>query len=176
MQGGNGERDDDRRAVRIRHDRTGPAAALPLQLQQRQLIGVDLRDQERHVGIHAMVACIAEHDPPSPREGLLDLARHTGIEGGEDDRRIDRRRIAGHHRERAHVRGHGGADPAGGVGVRASSAAFRRGHGAELEPRMVVKQPDEGLSHGAGRAEHADFHAAPLLSHFASSSERTIFT
>ena len=58
---------------------------------QLQVIRIDLRHEQRHVAIHAMVARIRNHDVAGLREGLFDFGGDRRIHGGKQQLR----RIAG---------------------------------------------------------------------------------
>ena len=78
-------RDDDGRAVRVRHEAAGPAARAALRARAATVIGVDFGNQQRHQRIHPVVARVADDVPSAGGEGDLRLAR---------DRRVERLRRA----------------------------------------------------------------------------------
>ena len=55
-------RQHDGRTVRVRDDAALPAAGRRLRLEQRQMIGVDLRNEQRHVGFHPVVLRVADDE------------------------------------------------------------------------------------------------------------------
>ena len=155
------DRGDGRRAVRVRDDAARPSARLPLPIEQRQVRGVDLGDDERHVRLHAEVLRVAQHERAGAGERRLELAGHAGIERREHDRRAQLVGVARQHRhvsERSSgsvPSSHRVASPYGLPADRsdaASSASSNHGWSRE--------QPDERLADGAGGAEDGDGESA----------------
>ena len=113
-----------------------PPRSFAWRAQEREVIGVHLRDEERHGRVHAVVARVAHHDVAGVREGPLQLAGDTGVERGEDEAGTD-----------AGSRGLDGAlgDPLGDrrleppgrrVRVALPFRALAGGEPGELEPRV----------------------------------------
>ena len=61
-----------------------PSGALLLG-QDRQVVGVDLRNEQRHQRIHPEVAGVADDEVARRRKGLFDFAGDGGIERRKDD-------------------------------------------------------------------------------------------
>ena len=82
----------DRGAVGIGRDLALPAAAALLERNDLQMIGIHFRNEQRNVGLHAMVARVGNHHVAGLRELPLDLGCDRGVHGGKDQAR---RAIAG---------------------------------------------------------------------------------
>ena len=52
-----------------------------------QMVGVDLRDEQRHERIHPVVAGVADDEVPGGGKGLLDVAGDRRVERREHDAR-----------------------------------------------------------------------------------------
>jgi hypothetical protein len=48
------------------------------------MFGVHLRHEQRHHGVHAVIACVAHHDVSGGGKRLLDFAGNRRIERRED--------------------------------------------------------------------------------------------
>ncbi len=70
-------------AIGIGDDLPFPAALALLVRNQLQMIGVDLRDQQRNVRLHAMIARIRNDDVSGLGERLLDLGGDRRVHRGE---------------------------------------------------------------------------------------------
>ena len=163
----------DRRAVRVRDDAAAPSALRALHVEQREMIGVDLGDDERNVLFHAEVLRVAEHHAARARERRLHVAGDGRVERGEDERRRDLRRIASaYHGHSARISRHiAVADPLRRLGVRFARRPLRRRELGEPEPGVIGEQANERLADGAGGAQHRDGGAAIRReSHVASSA------
>jgi len=79
--------DVDGGAVRVGHDaaRALEAARAALIVEQRQMIRVDLRDQQRHQRIHPVVARVADDQPSAAGEGRFRVTRDRRVERREDE-------------------------------------------------------------------------------------------
>jgi len=75
MQRGKREHQPNRRAVRICNDESLSADALLLSVKRVQVIRVDLRNQQRHVRLHPMVAGIADNGNSRPGQIQFHLFR-----------------------------------------------------------------------------------------------------
>ena len=95
-----GHRQSDRRAVRIRDDVAVAAAAFFLPLDRAEVIGVDLGDQQRDVGVHAVIARVRDDDAAAIRVVVLGFAGDGGVESGEDEARFELARRAASLRAR----------------------------------------------------------------------------
>jgi hypothetical protein len=157
------ERDGEhrRRAIGIADDRALPVAQLSLSGEQVEMGRIDVRDEQRHVRLHAERARVREHLRARGGESGLDLARRSGVEGGEHDRCERRGGIArfqnalGLPGER--LRGVGGRNaPRARLGVAFPHAALARAQMAQLETRMAGQARHEALPDDAGCAEDRD--------------------
>ena len=130
----------------------------PLALQHRRVIGVDLRDDQRHIRLHPVVARVAEDDMPGGGQPRLDLRPPTSA--GRAEKRIglvssssgaahDQVARALRARRLAAAR----SPPRRTAGPRRASEPR---HLAQLEPRVVGQQLDEPLPDRARRRQDAD--------------------
>ena len=85
-----GHHQRNRRAIGIGHDRARPAAALTLNLDELEMIGINFGDQQRHVFVHPMVPGIADDEVARSSEALFDLTSDRCIEPGKHDATIER--------------------------------------------------------------------------------------
>ena len=67
------QRQHDGGAVRIGDDLALPAALALLARDELQVIGIDLRHEQRHIRLHAMIARVRDHDVAGLGKGALDL-------------------------------------------------------------------------------------------------------
>ena len=160
------EREDeaDDGAVGVGDDVAAGLVAPGLVLDEVEVVGVDLGDDEGNVGGHAEGAGVRDDGAAGGGELWLELAGDVGVEGGEDDLRQladDQLRgvgLDGHGRD---VRRHRGVElPAAGLAVGFAGAAITGGEPGDLKPGMVAEELDESLADRAGRAENA--YLAPL--------------
>ena len=123
----------------------------------RQMVGVDLGNQQRDERIHAVVARVADHEVTGGGEGLLDLAGHRRVERGKHDPRAAARRARLDEHRRERVGNRRGQPPRrdGAVGLAFGSLA--RGEPGRAKPGMTRETRDELLADDAGGAEDADF-------------------
>jgi hypothetical protein len=154
-------REHDGRTIRIRDDAPVPPAPPRLRVEERQVVRVHLRDEERDVGLHPIVARVTHDDVSGLRERAFDLAGDGGIEPGEDEPR----RIPGRgrlHDALRHIVGkRTGQAPRRGVAKRLAFRTRARAEPLDVEPGMAGKQGDELLADHAGRAENADWDHCP---------------
>src|SRR5205823_6240494 len=161
------ERDHHGGAVGVRDDE--PTAGRLAGVEQRELVGVHLRDQQGHRIVHAVRRRIG-HDPiPRTREPRLDRPGDVGWKAGEHDVAIERR-LGGLDDERGRRGGHVARQPPGarlrvGSALRAIGGRQRR-HG---ELGMALEQLQEALPDRTRRPEDAD----PNLPHRCSLTHRT---
>ena len=122
---------------------------------QIEMVGVDLRDQQRHQRIHAVVARVADDDVAGGREGVLDFAGDRGVECREDDARAaaGRARLDANRREL--VRHRRRQPPRCDIAVRPSFGSFAGGEPGRAKPRVAREAGHKLLTDDAGRAEHA---------------------
>src|ERR1043165_1051899 len=149
-----GEREAHRGAVRVRDDVA--AAALPLLLDRGDVIGIDLGEEQRDVGAHAVVLRVGDDDAAAVGVVLLGLAGDGRIEATKEKRGFELaaegldgevRAVDGERRVEA---------PVGGVGVALAVAALGRDDLMQAEPGVVFEELDEALADGAGGAEDGD--------------------
>ncbi len=79
-------RQEHRRAVRVGDDPALPAVR-GLRGTQREVVRVDLGDEQRHDRVHPVVARVADDDVAGLGEGAFDVAGDGGVERGEDELR-----------------------------------------------------------------------------------------
>ena len=118
------EGQEDRRAVRIRHDRAGPPAAGLLGRQQGEVVRVHLGDDERHIVGQAVRARVADDDVAGLGEGVLVAGGGVGIEGREEQQGRARRESASRRAGRARRRA--GSPRAASAGRRTASPQTAR--------------------------------------------------
>ena len=93
-----------RRAVRVRHDDSPPSLAQrqPLRLlpvDQRRVVGVDVRDQQRHVGVHAVRRGVGADRETCVGQLALRLRPAAAAGNGREEQlhvRVDRVRLGRH--------------------------------------------------------------------------------
>ncbi len=164
------ESDHDRRAVPVRHDGARPAANAPLPVEEIEVVGIHLGDDERDVLLHPEGAGVAQHRAPGARERRLNVERDGGVERGEDDGRAHEGGIAGKHRQVERLRREIAEDGTRRLPVAPARGALGGGDLGEPEPGMPVQELDEGLPHGTGGAEHGDRDGLARSDHAASSA------
>ena len=149
------QREDGRRAVRVRHDRATPAVGDPLAGQQAEMVRVDLGHDQRHRGVHAIAARVADDDVAGSGELGLQAFGDGSIERREQQLRpATRTRLA--HDEVAHgVRARRGQPP-GQVAEPAACRSSAGRHPPQSEPRVALEPRDELLPDCASRAEDAN--------------------
>src|SRR6185503_4754566 len=131
---------------------------LPLHGQRVEVIGVDLRDEERHVGVHAVVAGVRDDRVSLVRERRLHFARHRGVEAGEQDLGLELLVAGLDHAARGRLREGSPEAPRAGVLVRLARRPVRRRQLLDLEPGVIGEELHEALSDRARGAEHAHCH------------------
>ncbi len=154
------------RAVRVGHDLPLPSARALLDRNELQVIRVDLRHQQRHVELHAVVARVGDDHVARLGEGLLDLGGHAGVRRREDQLR----RVAG-LAFFDHDIGHRGGSlaaqvPLRGVAVLLAGRAVARAEPRQVEPGMILQKLHEVLAHHSGAAKYADFYSSFHVSPF----------
>ena len=120
------------------------------------MIRIHLRDEQRHIGVHAIVARVAEYEAAGARERGFDLFRRIGVQRGKHDGRVDGGRVTAADGEIRNALRQLAAQPMRRIAVSLASGALRGCDGRNVEPRMIREQADERLAHGAGGAEYAD--------------------
>ena len=144
-------------AIRIGDDLALPAAGALLAGDQPEVVGIDFRNEQRYIELHAMVARVRDHDVSGLGEGALDFGGDAGIHGGEEQAR----RVAGF----AFIDGlfgdgvgrAAGKVPRHGVLVLLAGGAIAGSEPHQVEPRVPLQELDEMLAHHAGGAENAYF-------------------
>ena len=127
-----------------------------LRLDERQVLGIQLGDQQRNVGCHPEAPSVAEDGDSGSRPCRFCGLRYVGPKRRE--RQID----LGVRLEIGDLQiGCGGRhrltqSPAAGVPVAATRGALGGGEMRDLEPGVVSELCDEALADSAGRAEHRD--------------------
>ena len=130
------------------------------------MIRIDLRHQQRHVELHAVIARVGDHHVARLGEGLLDLGGHARVRRREDQLR----RVAGlaffHHDI-----GHRGGSlapqvPLRGVAVLLARRAVARAEPRQHEPGMILQKLHKVLAHHSGAAKYADFYSSFHISSF----------
>ena len=164
------EREGRGGTVGVGEDGAAPPACLALAVDQYQVIGVGLGNEEWNVRLHAMRAGVGDHVRPRAGESLLDGPGHVGIERGEGHRPRERRRALGNREIRDRGRQIALLPPPHHVAEALARAGGRRRHGGDLEPGVVGQEPHELLAHRAGGAEDAD---RGLRAHGASRERRS---
>ncbi len=156
------ERQDqaDRRAVRVGDDAGGECPAVLRRRQQGEVVRVHLGHDQRNVRVHAVGAGVGD-DQAAAGEPWLDVSRHAGVQGREDDVQFAAGQFGmvrqfvdrpdGHGRDRVVDRP--GLNPGHRVAVELPGRALGSGQRGQLEPGVFRQQGDEALAHGAGRAE-----------------------
>jgi hypothetical protein len=121
------------------------------------VIAVDLGNDERDRGFHAVAARVADDDVAGGGEGRLDVLGGRGIEGGKQNlRRAPGRAAVDLHVEDVGRRRRLEA-PLHRLAVAAALGSFARGQPRRLEPGVTGQETNELLADHAGRAENADF-------------------
>jgi hypothetical protein len=77
-----------RRAVRVGHNSAVPPAPPSLRLEQAEVWRVHFGNDERHVGIHPMILCVAQYDATRARKCLLHVASNTAVQRREYEWRL----------------------------------------------------------------------------------------
>ena len=158
-QRGQHHRQEDSGAVRIRYDGATPASRGALPGGQREMVGVDLRDEQRHNRVHAEVPRVADDDVAGLREGPFDVASHRRVERREDNLRP----LPGHTPFDLAVRkvlGYGPRQtPRRRLTVAAPFRAFARREPGQREPWMSRELQRELLADHAGRAQDTNVNA-----------------
>ena len=92
MQGTQRHGQEHGRTIGIRHNEAARTPIAALYRDQAQMVMVQLRDDQRHVRIHAMVFGIAQHDTACSGKAVFDFARYRRIETRECDAAVQVRR------------------------------------------------------------------------------------
>ncbi len=128
-------------------------------LDEGEVVGVDLGNDEGDVGGHAEGGGVGDDGAAGGGEEGLELAGDGGVDGGEDDaRQVGAGELGGVGLE-DHLGDALGERrveaPGAGFGVGLAGAAVAGGEPGDVEPGMVFEKLDEPLTDHAGRAENA---------------------
>ena len=143
-----------------------PAARLLLNRDERRVLRVDVGDQQRHVGVHAVRRCVGANGEPGRGQIGFHLAGRAARDGREEQPHVSARaaggangiRLGGHQHHVLDRGRHAAAQqPFGRVHVSLARRAIGGGQRADLEVGVIGQQLDEALAHGARRAEDTDF-------------------
>ena len=161
VQGSKRHRQAHDAAVRVGDDVTA-AGALALDRERVEVIGVDLRDQQRHVGIHPMVAGVGDDGVALAGQRGLHLAGDRGVEPGEEHLGAERALARRHPKGTDRLGGSPGQPPGAGLAVRLARRAVGGGQVDHLEPRVIGEELDEALAHRSRRPQdaHRNLHVA----------------
>lgn len=130
--------------------------------QQVQVIGVDLWDDQRHVGHHAVVRSVGEHQQAGLGEGRLGLRRGFVGQRAEDRPHLRRKPphglwVGGQQHHLAHLGRHLALHhPMRGFRIALALAAIRRGQRGDAKERMSAEQLDEAHPNRASGAQDSD--------------------
>ncbi len=146
----------DRRTVRVRHDIASAETVIAsLRFDHPEMLGINFRNEQRHVRLHAPRRRIADHGITRAGKLLFDVARAIRRQAGENEIAIERR-LRRAHRNVPHGRGHIAHEPPRArLGVRLILRAIRGRERRDLELRMVREQLNESLPHRAGGAQYS---------------------
>jgi hypothetical protein len=120
------------------------------------MLRIHLGDQQRDVGVHAVIARVRDHRAAAVRVVVFRFARDRGVEAGEEETRLEAGAEGLHGQAADVVRDEGLQPPVRRRAVRLPGAPVRCDDLMHAEPGMVREQLDEALAHGAGRAEDGD--------------------
>src|SRR5712691_4551601 len=114
-------------------------------------------NEQRNIGIHAVIARIADDGIAGTSEILFGGTGDGGIEGGENEVAVERG-IETFHDEIASFCWDGHVEmPANGFGVGLAGRTLGGGNFGEVEPRMIAEHLNEPLADDAGGAEDSCF-------------------
>src|SRR3989442_7638771 len=156
------EREDEPRdrTVRVRYEETA-SGERSLALDERDVVRVDFRHEERHVGLHAVRGCVREDLDARSRRVDLEFYRDVGRQGAErrDDAGADEPfQIEGLDLHPGDVRRERHILEPPELAETSTDLSLRGTEGGKLEDRMVLEQADEPLADRPGRPEdgHGD--------------------
>ncbi|CAA9521982.1 MAG: hypothetical protein AVDCRST_MAG73-236 [uncultured Thermomicrobiales bacterium] len=151
-----GQREVDRRAVAVGDNVAGPAAVAPLVVDRGGVAGVDLGDDQRHVGFHAVGRGVAHHGVAGLGQPLLDLPSDLARQPGEDERAVQSCVVPAHPEVGGALRHRRVDPPIGGLGVALPGRAVGGDQFGDPEPGVGGQELDEPLTDVAGGAEDGD--------------------
>ena len=154
-------------AVRIRNDESLAAYPLLLDAKRIEMVWVNLRYQQRHVGLHPMAAGVADHRQTRLGQVHFDLLRDIAGKTGECEVAIQSG-TAGLHCQSCHgLRYRSFEHPSCGVGVLFPCGIVGCRNCGDFKPGMIGQQLDQSLSDGSGRPKDAgtqfSFHGSITL-------------
>ena len=155
MQGRQGHGQSHDAAVGVGDD-VAATRAPTLRVQGVQVVGVHLGDEQRHVGVHAVVAGVRDDGVALAGEAGFHLARHRGVEPREEHLRAEGPLAGGDPDVRHGVGGSAGQAPGAGFAIGSARRAVGGGQLRHLEPRMIGEELHEALADRSRRAQDAD--------------------
>jgi hypothetical protein len=124
------------------------------------MLGVDFGNEQGNVGVHAVIAGVADDGIADAGEIFFGGAGDGRIERGENEVAIEIGFEAFDDEIARGVRDGSFEIPADGFGVSSAGRALGGGDFRELEPGMIAEEMDQALADDAGGAEDA---CAPLF-------------
>ena len=150
------QRQANRRAVGVGDQRARPLTRCSLLRERGEMLGIDLRDYQRHIRLHAECRGVAGDERARTGKRWLDSFCLQGGQGREDEHRW--RAVVGcgaSQPERGCLGWHVALDPPlNDLAVLASRVALGGGHSSQPEPGMLGQHRDEPLAHESGRSQH----------------------
>jgi hypothetical protein len=116
---------------------------------------VDLGNEQRNVGIHAVILGITDDGIACASEIFFSGACNARIEGGKDEIAFEVGIEAFDDKAAGGFRDGPVEMPAYRLGVILTGRAFGRGHLCQLEPRMASEKLYQALAHQAGGAQNS---------------------
>src|SRR5262249_44944795 len=131
---------------------TLPSTIALLSGNQLQMVGIDLRNEQRNIVLHPMIARIRYYDVPGLGKRTFDIGRYRSIHRRKQQaRRIPR--LAFFDGEIRNGSGHYAEMPGHRIPVLLAGRAVARAEPREVEPRMALQELDEMLAYHSGSAE-----------------------
>ena len=157
FEGLEGQNESDGGAVGIGDHVAARLAARGLLLDQVQVVGVDLGNDQGHIGGHAIGAGVGDDGAAGVGEFRFHFAGDGGVERGENDLRgaFGLGGRDGHTRDAVGKRSV--EAPLGGFAVGLAAGTVAGCQPGDLKPGMVFEQLNEALAHHSGRAEDANW-------------------
>ena len=140
-----------------------PAARPLLRVEECQMAGIHFRNDERHIGIHAMIARIGHDDVAGLRELAFNLGGDGGVHSGEHEARSSSRGFGIGDNDFGRMRRDIAIETPGGcIFEFLAGGTITRSEPSEIEPGMTLQETNEMLAHHAGAAENAYFDSSSL--------------
>ena len=150
-----GEDQADGAAVGVGDDVSAGLLAPGLGLEQVEVGGVDLGDDEGHVALHAEGAGVGDDGAAGGGEFGLQFASNVGVEGGEDNAGGSLGGVGGDD-HLADAVGEGRVQlPFGGFRVGFAAGFVAGGEPGDLKPGVGLEQLDKALADHSGCAKNA---------------------